>query len=116
MEKRARLKAEKRVTYRDDNIASTSDPKYDRLSKNVEELQQMIKWMVFQNRNQNQNQNIRRNNASPNRQRESDQQIIPPFQEKKLDEYEGIIEESEGNTINMFEAEDSVLNCDSEED
>ena len=118
MEKRARLKAEKRVTYRDDNVASTSDPKYDRLSKNVEELQQMIKRMVVQNNNQNrnQNQNIRRNNAAPNRQRESNQKIIPPFQEKILDEDEGIIEESEGNTINMFEAEDSVLNYDSEDD
>ena len=80
----------------------------------MEELQQMIKRMVVQNNNQN--QNIRRNNAAPNRKRESDQQIIPPFQEKILDEEEGIIEESEGNTINMFEAEDSVLNCDSEED
>ena len=48
MEKRARLKAEKRVTYRDDNVASTSDPKYDRLSKNVEELQKMIKRMAVQ--------------------------------------------------------------------
>ena len=55
MEKRARLKAEKRVTYRDENIASTSDPKYDRLSKNMEELHQMIKRMVFQNNNQNRN-------------------------------------------------------------
>ena len=36
IEKRARLRAEKRVTYRDDNVASTSDPNYDRLSKNVE--------------------------------------------------------------------------------
>ena len=52
MEKRARLKAEKRVTYRDDSVASTSDPKYDRLYKNMEELQEMIKRMVVQNRNQ----------------------------------------------------------------
>ena len=116
MEKRARLKAEKRVTYRDDNVASISDPKYDKLSKNVEELQQMIKRMVVQNRNQNQNQNVRRNNVVPNRQRESDQQVVPPFQENFLDEDEGIIEESEGNGINMFETEDSVLNCDSGED
>ena len=74
--------------------------------------------MVVQNNNQNrnQNQNIRRNNAAPNRQRESDQQIIPPFQEKILDEDEGIIEESEGNAINMFETKDLVLNCDSGED
>ena len=46
MEKRARLRAEKRVTYRDDTVASTSDPHYDRLSKNVERLQQMMEKMV----------------------------------------------------------------------
>ena len=39
IEKRVRLRAEKRVTYRDDTIASTSDPNYDRLSKNVGKLQ-----------------------------------------------------------------------------
>ena len=73
--------------------------------------------MVVQNNNQNrnQNQNIRRNNAATNRQRELDQQIIPPFR-NFLDEDEGVIEESEGNTINMFEIEDSILNCDSEDD
>ena len=65
----------------------------------MEELQQMMKRMVVtvnnQNRNQNQNQNFRRNNsATPNRQRESDQQVIPPFQEKFLDKDEGIIGES----------------------
>ena len=112
IEKRARLKSERRVTYRDDNVASTSDQNYDKLSKNVERLQQMMEKMVFtvsnQNRNQNQNQNFRRNNNTPNRQRESDQQVIPPFQENFLDEDEGIIEESEGNTINMFETEDSI--------
>ena len=68
------------------------------------------------NQNQNQNQNFRRNNNAPNRQRESDQQEIPPFQENFLDEDEGIIEESGGTKINMFKIEDSVFNCDSEED
>ena len=78
IEKRARLRAEKRVTYRDDNVASTSDPNDDHLSKKVEKLYQMMEKMVVtvsnQNRNQNhnQNQNFRRNNATPNRQRESD--------------------------------------------
>ena len=122
IEKKARMRAEKRVTYRDDTVASKSDHKYDRLSKNVEKLQQMMEKMVVtvsnQNRNQNhnQNQNFRRNNTTPNRQRESDQQIIPPFQEKFLDEDEGIIEESGGNTINMFETEDSIHNYYVEED
>ena len=116
IERREILRAEKRVTYRDDSVASTSDPNYDHLSKNVERLQKMIEKMVVsvsnQNRNQNhnQNQNFRRNNATPNRQRESDQQVIPPFQEKFLDEDEGIIEESEGTTIK------SIHNYSTEED
>ena len=85
IEKRARLRSEKRVTYRDDNVASSSDQNYDKLSKNVEKLQKMMEKMVVtvsnQNRNQNhnQNQNFRRNNNTPNRQRESNQQVMPPF-------------------------------------
>ena len=71
IEKRARLRAEKRVTYRDDNVASTSDPNYDRLSKNVERLQKMMEKMVVTVRNQN--QNFRRNSNAPNRKKESDQ-------------------------------------------
>ena len=70
-------------------MVSTSDPNYDRLSKNVDKLYQMMeKMVVTQNRNlnQNQNQNFRRNNTAPNRQKESDQQVIPPFQ-NFLDEY-----------------------------
>ena len=42
--------------------------------------------------------------------------MIPPFQENFLDEDEGIIEEYEGNTINMFEVEKSIHNCSTEED
>ena len=116
------MRIEKKVTNRDDKTTSSSDSKYDSLAKNMERIERMMEKMVVEvnnqnrNQNQNQNQNFRRNNNAPNRQRESDQQVIPPFQEKFLDEDEGIIEESEGNTINMFETEDSVLNCDSEED
>ena len=55
--KRARLSAEKRVTYRDDKVASTSDPNYDRISKNMEKLQQMMEKMVFTVSNQTRNQN-----------------------------------------------------------
>ena len=59
IEKRARLRAEKRVTYRDDNIASTSYPNYDRMSKNMEKLYQMMEKMVvtFSNQNKNQSHN-----------------------------------------------------------
>lgn len=79
IEKKARMRAEKRVTYRDDSAASTSDPKYDHLAKNMEKLQQMMEKMVVtvsnQSRNQkhNQNQKFRRNKTTPNRQRDSDQ-------------------------------------------
>jgi len=38
IEKKKILRAENRVTYRYDTIASTSDPNYDRLSKNMEKL------------------------------------------------------------------------------
>ena len=59
IEKKTILRAEKRVTYRDDNVASTSDPNYDHLSKNVENLQKIVEKMVVtvssQKRNQNHN-------------------------------------------------------------
>ena len=69
IEKKARLKAERRVTYRDDHVASTSDQNYDKLSKNVDRLQKMMENMVVtvSNQNKNQNQNFRRNNNIPNR-------------------------------------------------
>ena len=61
IEKRAKMRYEKRVTYRDDTSASTSDPKYDSLAKNMERLEKMMEKMVVtvsnQNRNQNHNQN-----------------------------------------------------------
>ena len=70
IEKRAKLRAEKRVTYKDDTIASTSDPNIDRLSKNLDKLCQVVEKMAItqnRNQNQNQNQNFRRNNNTPNR-------------------------------------------------
>ena len=57
IEKRARLKSERRVTYRDDNVASTSDQNYDKFSKNVERLQKMMEKLVVTVNNQNRNQN-----------------------------------------------------------
>lgn len=120
IEKRARMRSEKKVTYRDDTLASTSDTKYDSLAKTMERLGKMVENLTVQvsnqnrNQNHNQNQNFRRNNP-PNRQRDTDQQVIPPFQEKFLDEDEGIIEESEGTTINMVEIDDSIHNCSTEE-
>ena len=61
IEKKAKMRAEKRVTYRDDTIASTSDPNYDRPSKNVEKLQQMMEKMVVSVSNKNINQNHNQN-------------------------------------------------------
>ena len=57
IEKKARLRAEKRVTYRDDNVASTSDSNNDHISKNVEKLQQMVGKMVVTVSNLSRNQN-----------------------------------------------------------
>ena len=57
IEKKARMRAEKRVTYRDDTVASTSDPKYDHLAKNIEKLQKIVEKMVVTVSNQNRNQN-----------------------------------------------------------
>ena len=71
----------------------------------------MVVTVSNKKKNHSHNHNFRRNNNTPNRQRESDQQVIPPFQENFLDEDEEIIEESEGNTINMFETDDSIHNC-----
>ena len=61
IEKKARMRAEKRVTYRDENVASTSDPNYDRISKNMEKLQQMMEKMVVKVSNQRKNQNHNQN-------------------------------------------------------
>ena len=62
IEKRARMRSEKKVTYRDDTSASTSDPKYDILAKNMERLEKMMEKMVFTVSNQNRNQNHQNRN------------------------------------------------------
>ena len=80
-------------------------------------MKKMVVTVSSQNRNQNQNQNqnFRRNKNTPNIQKESDQQVIPPFQDNFLDEDKGIIEESEGTAINMFEVENSIHSCSTKE-
>ena len=57
IQKRAKMRVEKKVTYRDDSSASTSNPKYDSLAKNVERLEKMMEKMVVTVSNQNRNQN-----------------------------------------------------------
>ena len=87
------MRAEKKVTYREDTTVSSS---IEDLAKNVNRIEKMMEKMVVQvtnqnrNQSQNQNQNFRRN-TPPNRQRDCDQQVISPFQENFLDEDEGII-------------------------
>ena len=48
VEKRYRMRAEKKVTYRDDTIASSSNSKYDSLAKNMERIERMMEKMVVQ--------------------------------------------------------------------
>ena len=72
IEKRARMRSEKKVTYRNDTSASTYDPKYDSLAKTMERLGKLVENLTIQvsnqnrNQNHNENQNFRRNNP-PNR-------------------------------------------------
>ena len=58
-----------------------------------------------QNRNQNQNQNDRRNQP-PNRLREDDQQITPPFHQNYVSEVEKTDEITEEDDINMLGVDD----------
>ena len=57
-----------------------------------------------QNRNQNQNQNFIRN-QTPNRPREDDQQITPPFHQNYVSEVEERDEITEEDDVNMFGVE-----------
>ena len=118
IEKRARMRSKKKVTFRDDSTASAFDPKYDSLAKTMERLGKMVENLTIQvsnqNRNQNQNQNFRRNNPT-NRQRDSHQKVIPPFQENFLDEDEGIIKESEETDMNMMDVDELDHTCPTEE-
>ena len=61
--------------------------------------------LLLKNRNQNQNQNFR-GNQPPNRPREDDQQITPPFQQDYVSEVEEMDEIPEEDDINMFWVED----------
>ena len=111
--KRARMKNEKRVTYREEVVPSTYDTKIYNLLKIMERMMERIKMnerayprenqTTPENRNQNQNQNQKfRRNPPQIRQRGPDQQIKPPFQENYADEDEGVIEELEKSQINLI--------------
>ena len=85
MEKRERMKNEKRVSFREEYTPSTSNSKMEKMMEEMMKEMSIIKraqasqnQTAPQNRNQNQNQNFRRNQPQ-NRPREDDKQITPPF-------------------------------------
>ena len=111
MEKRARMKAEKRVSFREESTPSTSNSKMEKMMEEMMKEMSIIKRAQAsqnqnspQNRNQNQNQNFRRNQP-PNRPREDDQQITPPFQQNYVSEVEETDKITGEEDINMFEVE-----------
>ena len=108
MDKRARMKNGKRVSFREESTPSTSSPKMEKMMEEMmkkmsilERAQAIQNQTAPQNRNQNQNQNFRRNQP-PNRPREDDQQITPPFHQNYVSEVEETNEESKEDDINML--------------
>ena len=80
------LKIEKKVTYKEEDGPSTSDAKIDSLVRTMESVMEIINLNEREPprknqtnpQNRNINQNFRRDPPQI-RQRENDQQIIPPF-------------------------------------
>ena len=89
------MRSEKRVTYKDETMASTSssDAKIDNLVRVMERMMERINLNERAPPRENQpnpqniniNQNFRRD-PHQNRQRDNDQQIRPPFQDNYVDE------------------------------
>ena len=122
IEKRNRLRLEKRVTYKDDLLpsTSTSDTIIDNLVKVMDRMLEKINLNdrvpprePQNNQNRNRNQNYRREN-NQDKKKESDQQIIPPFQQNYVDQYEEDrelerLEESHVNLIGSDSGDDVFL-------
>ena len=94
MEKRARMRNEKKVSFKEESAPSTYNSKMEgmmeEMRKNMsilERAQVSQNQSTPQNRNQNQNQNFWRNQPQ-NRPREDDQQITPPFDQNYVSEVE----------------------------
>ena len=111
IEKRARLKSEKRVTYKDETMPSTSssDTKIDSLMRTVERMIEKInlneRTPPRENQDNTQNRNralIFRRDTPQIKPRENDHQIRPPFQKNYVYEEEGEIIEHEENHINLI--------------
>ena len=101
------MKNEKRVYFREESTPSTPSSKMERMMEEMmkkmsilERAQANQNQTTPQNRNQNQNQNFRRNQP-PNRLREDDQQITPPFHQNYVSEVEETDEITEEDDINM---------------
>ena len=108
MEKRARMKNEKRVSFREESTPSTSSSKMERMMEEMmknmnllERAQASQNQTAPQNRNHNQNQNFRRNQPQ-NRPREDDQQITLAFHQNYVSEVEDTIDQTEEDDINML--------------
>ena len=106
------MKTEKRVSFREESTPSTSNSKMEKMMEEIMKEMSIIKraqasqnQTTPQNRNQNQNQNFRRNQP-PNRPREDDQQITPPFHQNYVSEVEEMDEITKEDDINMFGVED----------
>ena len=92
MEKRARMRNEKKVSFREESAPSTSNSKMERMMEDtmkkmsiLHKTQASQSQSAPQNRNQsqNQNQNFRRNQPQ-NRPRDFDQEIIPHLDRKSV--------------------------------
>lgn len=122
IEKRARLKSEKRVTYKDETMATTSssDAKIDNLVRVMERMMEKInlndRVPPRENQINPQNRNIipnfRRHHIQ-NRPRDNDQQIRPPFQENYVDQEDKreteMLEENHVNLIGSDSEGDDFL-------
>lgn len=119
--KRARMKNEKRVTYREKAVTSTSDTNIDNLIRTMEKMMERINLneSAFPRENQAtppnrihyQNQNFRRNppQIRQREQRGTSQQIKPPFHENYVDQDEGGFEEPEEIQINLMGVNDEDI-------
>lgn len=120
IEMRSRMRSEKRVTYKDETMPSTSlsDTNMDSLMRTMERMLERIKLNErtpprenqANSQNRNRAQNFRRD-TSQIKQRENNQQIRPPFQQNCVDEEEGEIIEPEESHINLIgsDNEDDVF-------
>jgi len=113
------MRSKKRVTYKDEIVASTSssDAKIDTLVRKMERIMEKIslnertppRENQFNPQNRNRNHNFRKDPPQI-RQRENDQQIRPPFQDNYVDEEEREPGELKENHVNIIGSNDKDKN------